>query len=293
MKSNAIIRIVILSIVLVVLLGILLAGLGVKSFIARKSAEIRWETSPSPAGSGENTFSDPFTASAGIRDIEIQWVAGTITVQAGDVDQVTYQETEVSDSTYKMIAREYSDDLKIIFCDENIGFSFSMFGRNIDIIKDLTITVPRDMILEGLEIDAASAEVIIRDLTIREVSLDTASGKCQLDGCGIGELDIDTASGDIHFNGSLDMLDFDAASAEFEGILTNTPRSIKVDSLSGDIDITLPSNAGFSVSTDAMNSDFSSDFETTIRNGDYVCGDGSCKIEYSGMSGDITIRKGN
>ena len=291
MKSNAIIRIVILSIVLVVLLGILLAGLGVKSFIARKSAEIRWETSHSPAGSSENTFSDSFTASTGLRDIEIQWVAGTITVQAGDVDQVTYQETEVSDSKYKMIARESSDDLKIIYCDENIGFSFSMFEASIDVIKDLTITVPRGMILESLEIDAASAEVIIRDLTIHEVSLDTASGKCQLDGCSIGELDIDTASGDVSFNGSLDMLDFDAASAEFEGILTNTPRSIKVDSLSGDIDITLPSDAGFTVSTDAMSSDFSSDFETTIRNGDYVCGDGSCKIEYSGMSGDITIRK--
>lgn len=293
MKTNAIIRIVILSIVLVVLLGILLAGLGFKSFIARKNSEIRWETSHSPAGSSENTFSDSFTASTGLRDIEIQWVAGTITVQAGDVDQVTYQETEVSDSKYKMIARESSDDLKIIYCDENIGFSFSMFGANIDVIKDLTIIVPRDMNLESLEIDAASAEVIIRDLTIHEVSLDTASGKCQLDGCSIGELDIDTASGDIRFNGSLDMLDFDAASAEFEGILTNTPRSIKVDSLSGDIDITLPSDAGFTVSTDAMSSDFSSDFETTIRNGEYICGDGSCKIEYSGMSGDITIRKGN
>ena len=293
MKTNAIIRIVILSIVLVVLLGILLAGLGYKSFITRKSSEVRWETSHSPAGSNDNTFSNAYTTSTALRDIEIQWVAGTITIQAGDVDQVTYQETEVSDSKYKMIARESSDNLKILYCDDDIGLSFSMFGTNIDVIKDLTITVPRDMILESLEIDAASAEVIIRDLTIHEVSLDTASGKCQLDGCSIGELDIDTASGDIRFNGSLDMLDFDAASAEFEGILTNTPRSIKVDSLSGDIDITLPSDAGFTVSTDAMSSDFSSDFETTIRNGNYVCGDGSCKIEYSGMSGDITIRKGN
>ena len=292
MKTNAIVRIVILSIVFIVLLGILLAGIGLKGFLERKDTSVRWEASHSPSASDGEQMSEMYTTSSQIREIEIQWVLGTITIEAGDVDQVVYQETPVSDSRYRMVTKASSDELKIQYCSENVGLSFSMFGTEIDVVKDLTITVPKDMTLESLEIEAASAEVIIRGLTIDEVSLDTASGKCELEGCRIGELDVDTASGDIRFNGSLNVLDFDAASAEFEGRFDNTPRRIKMDSLSGDIDITLPSDAGFTVSMDAMSSGITSDFETVIRNGDYICGNGYCQIEYSGMSGDITIRKG-
>ena len=292
MKTNAIVRIVILSIVFIVLLGILLAGIGLKGFLERKDTSVRWEASHSPSASDGEQMSEMYTTSSQIREIEIQWVLGTITIEAGDVDQVVYQETPVSDSRYRMVTKASSDELKIQYCSENAGLSFSMFGTEINVVKDLTITVPKDMTLESLEIEAASAEVIIRGLTIDEVSLDTASGKCELEGCRIGELDVDTASGDIRFNGSLNVLDFDAASAEFEGCFDNTPRRIKMDSLSGDIDITLPSDAGFTVSMDAMSSGITSDFETVIRNGDYICGNGYCQIEYSGMSGDITIRKG-
>ena len=292
MKTNAIVRIVILSIVFIVLLGILLAGIGLKGFLERKDTNVRWEASHSPSASDGEQMSEMYTTSSQIREIEIQWVLGTITIEAGDVDQVVYQETPVSDSRYRMVTKASSDELKIQYCSENVGLSFSMFGTEINVVKDLTITVPKDMTLESLEIEAASAEVIIRGLTIDEVSLDTASGKCELEGCRIGELDVDTASGDIRFNGSLNVLDFDAASAEFEGRFDNTPRRIKMDSLSGDIDITLPSDAGFTVSMDAMSSGITSDFETVIRNGDYICGNGYCQIEYSGMSGDITIRKG-
>jgi len=292
MKTNAIVRIVILSIVFIVLLGILLAGIGLKGFLERKDTNVRWEASHSPSASDGEQMSEMYTTSSQIREIEIQWVLGTITIEAGDVDQVVYQETPVSDSRYRMVTKASSDELKIQYCSENAGLSFSMFGTEINVVKDLTITVPKDMTLESLEIEAASAEVIIRGLTIDEVSLDTASGKCELEGCRIGELDVDTASGDIRFNGSLNELDFDAASAEFEGCFDNTPRRIKMDSMSGDIDITLPSDAGFTVSMDAMSSGITSDFETVIRNGDYICGNGYCQIEYSGMSGDITIRKG-
>lgn len=292
MKTNAIVRIVILSIVFIVLLGILLAGIGLKGFLERKDTSVRWEASHSPSASDGEQMSEMYTTTSQIREIEIQWVLGTITIEAGDVDQVVYQETPVSDSRYRMVTKASSDELKIQYCSENVGLSFSMFGTEINVVKDLTITVPKDMTLESLEIEAASAEVIIRGLTIDEVSLDTASGKCELEGCRIGELDVDTASGDIRFNGSLNVLDFDAASAEFEGRFDNTPRRIKMDSLSGDIDITLPSDAGFTVSMDAMSSGITSDFETVIRNGDYICGNGYCQIEYSGMSGDITIRKG-
>ena len=64
-----------------------------------------------------------------------------------------------------------------------------------------------------------------------------------------------------------------------------------MDSMSGDLTLTLPEDAGFTVSLDAMSSDFSSDFPTVKKNKSYVCGDGHCKIEVSAMSGDVAILK--
>ena len=107
-----------------------------------------------------------------------------------------------------------------------------------------------------------------------------------------GELDIETASGDIDFYGELNKLEFDAASAKFTGVLTNTPKSILVDSMSGDLDVTLPADSGFTVTMAAISGDFTSDFSTTVSNGAYVCGNGTCQIQYNGMYGDIIIRKG-
>ena len=292
MKSNAWIRIVVLSIVFIILLGILLAGLCLNSLITRRDTAYRRESSDSPVPSDERSFSEKTTASADIRDIEIKWVLGNITIEAGDVDHITYRETEVSDSRFRMVTKMTSGELEIIYRDESFEASFPFFGTDINVVKDLAVTVPRDMLINDLEIEAASAKVTLRNLSIRKISLDTASGKCYLEGCSVGELDIDTASGDIYFNGTLEHLDFDAASAKFSGVLTEAPRSLKMDSMSGDIDITLPQDAGFTVSMDAISGDLTCEFETSMRNGAYICGNGECRIEYNGMSGDITIRKG-
>lgn len=48
-------------------------------------------------------------------------------------------------------------------------------------------------------------------------------------------------------------------------MLENVPNLIKMDSMSGDLTLTLPEGAGFTVSLDAMSSDFSSDFPTVKK----------------------------
>lgn len=246
-------------------------------------------TTATQALSGDNALT---FAPGEVRDIEIEWVSGTILIQPGDVDHITISESDVSDEKYAMRWKHSGNDLSITFCEEN-SFSFG-FGItiNTDISKDLTIIVPRDWECGSLEIDAASANVEVCDLTIREVEFDGASAACEFDNCTVDTLDLDTASGDVKFYGSLNTLDFDGASGAITAVLTNTPSRMDMDGMSGDMDITLPEGSGFTVSMSAMSSDFSSDFETTSRNGNYVHGDGSCRINIDGMSGDVVIRKG-
>lgn len=302
MKTNAIVRIVIFNLVIVVLTSILVGGIALRDrgfdwvYRLHQGSE---EVSPTSADSTErheNEETHDYTSSAQrtsgkIDELSIDWASGSITIRPGDTDEILYEETGDFDSANAMVAKVSGSKLTIRYCKDGSflkgGFSF---GGSLH--KDLTITVPRDWVCRELEIDVASADLDIRDLTIQEFDFDGASGRCTLTDCAVGELSLDTASGDVTFSGTLDTLDCDSASAKLQLELRNTPRSIDVDTASGSLTVVLPEDCGFTVSLDALSGRFSSDFATTTQNGRHVYGDGSCKINVNSMSGGVTIRKG-
>ena len=366
MKSNAIVRIVIWSVVIFVLLAILIAGLGNNLFtmfhgstdtvyhstdvaasespsgqsdtpIAERSVSVVSQTSvytmPNTQSAsvgalnvGDNVVIDRSeevgggswihitspvdgwvnaeclklngvnqTGSAGsadpavIRDIKIEWISGSVTVEPGDVQEITFLESGNGTDKYEMVWKQSGDELVIQYSKDSSTAGFGLhFG---DGSKDLTVTVPRGWVCDSLELDTASTDLTVRDMIIREMEIDSASGTAKFENCTVSSLDVDTASEDVTFTGSLNELDFEAASASFTGVLENVPDKVKMDSMSGGLTLTLPEDAGFTVSLDAMSSDFSSDFPTVKKNKSYVCGDGHCKIDVDAMSGDVSILK--
>ena len=366
MKSNAIVRIVIWSVVIFVLLAVLIAGLGSNLFtlfhgntdtvyhstdvanseppagqsdslstdrsvsvVSQTSVYTMPNTQSASVGAlnvGDNVVIDrseevgggswihitsPFdgwvnaeclklngvnqTGSVGsadpaaIREIKIEWISGSVTVEPGDVQEITFLESGNGTDKYEMVWKQSGDELVIQYSK---GSSTAGFGIHIDKgSKDLTVTVPRGWVCDSLELDTASTDLTVRDMIIREMEIDSASGTAKFENCTVSSLDVDTASGDVTFTGSLSELDFEAASASFTGVLENVPDKVKMDSMSGGLTLTLPEDAGFTVSLDAMSSDFSSDFPTVKKNKSYVCGDGHCKIDVDAMSGDVSILK--
>lgn len=366
MKSNAIIRIVIWSVVILVLLAVLIAGLGSNLFtlfhgntdtvyhstdvaasespsgqsdtpIAERSISVVSQTSvytmPNTQSAsvgalnvGDNVVIDRSeevggdswihitspvdgwvnaeclklndvnqTGSVGsadpaaIREIKIEWISGSVTVEPGDVQEITFLESGNGTDKYEMVWKQSGDELVIQYSKDSSTAGFGLhFG---DGSKDLTVTVPRGWVCDSLELDTASTDLTVRDMIIREMEIDSASGTAKFENCTVSSLDVDTASGDVTFSGSLNELDFEAASASFTGVLENVPDQVNMDSMSGGLTLTLPEDAGFTVSLDAMSSDFSSDFPTVKKNKSYVCGDGHCKIDVDAMSGDVSILK--
>lgn len=284
MKRNAIARIILYSIAILLLGSILLGGL----ILNTVATNFEWDNflQGSWTDAGGELSSVGSVPSSEIRNIQIDWSTGSITIVPGDVDAITYQETGCKDDNDRMVLAMADDTLIIHFTNTRV-----FWGITIDTPKDLLITVPRDWSCNELEIDVASAQVTIRDLTIETVDFDGASGVCKFENSQVGHLDMDTASGDVRFNGMLQELDLDAASASCTLVLTQAPKRIDADMASGDLDITLPENSGFSMKLDAVSGDFSSDFPTTIQNDCHVYGDGSCRINVSAMSGDVVIRK--
>ena len=299
MKTNAIVRIVLFSLAILLLLSILGSALMARTFLINikesgivdlvhdifsvgEPGDIRID------GTGSRS---EFDASQ-IRDLKIEWITGAIIIQVGNTDTICVEESSVSDSKYQMVARRSGNRLTLKFCDDDFLGWKSSTKIDTDISKDLVITVPKNWKCDNLEIDTASARVEICDLQIHEVDFDGASGLCVFENCEIEELDIDTASGDVCFSGILNSLDFDAASANCIIDVTNIPRSIEMDGMSGNLELILPPDAGFICNLHTMSGSFESNFNYQIHDRAYVCGSGECKINVNGMSGDVTILKG-
>ena len=224
--------------------------------------------------------------SADIQEIEIDWVSGNIRLVPANVSSIQVSESGKDTSKYPMICKQDGQTLKIEYCTS------TTFGdlKNLKFSKDLTILVPMDWNGRAVKVDAASAKLSVRDLTIAEVEIDTASGECQFRNCTVDTLDIDTASGDVDFEGSLNKLDCDSASAGVQAVLDNVPNAIDMDTASGSVELVLPKDAGFAVKMDTMSGKFDSDFPYSTKNGVYLSGDGACRIDMSSMSGGVSIR---
>lgn len=280
MKTNAIIRIALFTLGILILSTVLLAGLGVWSFGFTKKVEVNHSSEISQA---QMVSADPLV----IQNIKIQWAAGNITIQrSDDVLEIQVAESDV-DEKDRMSCKISGSTLTIQY--EKSSQNLINFGTT-TVAKDLVITVPSNWICNQLDIEAAAANVDIKNMTIDELDFDGASGLCNLENCTVSKLDVDAASGDLTFSGALNTLEFDGASADCTLILTQCPRSINLSGMSGELDIILPSDCGFTVSFEGLSSDFSTDFQTTSRNGSHYYGDGSCEIEVEAMSGSVTIR---
>lgn len=284
MKTNAIVRIILFSLAILILGSILLGAIAFESFTFHGFVSEEDESRNPVQANGVTKGSD-------IQHLDIEWAAGTITIlpDSGS-DQILIRETQVSNDKYAMHITQSNQKLKIEYCNED---RFIGFGNHDLEEKDLVISVPADWYCASLDIDAAAAEVTVSGLKIGELEFDGASAVCNLENCHIQTLDVDTASGDVFFSGTLDVLEFDAMSAHFTGNFQNVPNRIDTDSMSGNLDITLPEDCGFTLNLEAMSSDFQSDFSTECYGSSYRHGDGRCQIQVNAMSGDVKIHKHN
>ena len=287
MKISAIIRIVLFSLAILILSFILLSVLFQNYYLEDMTVH-SYEDAITVEPILENNHAE---ISSSIRNLKIEWVAGSVTILPDENTQsIIITEYSSAESAHQMIMDQAGQTLKIQFSKESM--IFPSFGIDVDVSKDLLIKVPADWICNELDIDAAATQVSVHEIQIGKLNFDGASGNLILDHCDIGVLDIDTASGDVEFSGKLDELEFDAASAKFHGEFLKEPRKLNLDAMSGDLTVVLPEDSGFYLEVDTVSGSFDSDFDFTVKGDHYEHGDGNCKIMISAVSGDISILKG-
>lgn len=252
MKTNAIVRIVIYSLVILLLLAILGAGLGLGTF-------------PIKLGSGAEITGEGSVSADAISNLEIDWAAGSITILTADTDRITFSESGNAGENQRMVYSQKGSTLKISFSNTVTVFGFG-YGPS----KDLTVTVPESWVCQELEIDGAALAVVIDGLTVNSMELDGAAM-------------------DLDFSGSVLCLTCDGAACELKVRTAATPESLDIDGASCNMELFLPGDSGFLARMNGLGCDFKSTFDYTVSNGNYQCGDGSCRINVDGLGCNLTI----
>ena len=251
MKRNAIVRIIIYTILALTLTGILVTGLAgdLFGFQVTGGIEVNYEASVE-AESAEK--------------IEINWAAGAVRIKREDVDRIIFREVAEGSIQKRMVYRYTGNTLEL-----NYGSKYSSFGSAQE--KDLIVIVPLNWSGTSIQINGAALTVDILDITIDKLEMDGAD--CVL-----------------NFQGSVDKVSIDGASAQVKLNCTNHISQIEMDGANCKLDVTLPVGCGFRVDMDGLGCKFNSDLPGIAQNGSYTYGDQHCKIEVDGLGCKVSIQ---
>lgn len=235
------------------------------------------------ANRGTESASQSFDASQ-VRSLEIDWVDGSVSIRQDTGDTLRYT---VSGGDADRTAYSLKDGKLSIGAMESSVLNFGSHRG-----ADLTVLVPKDWTPKELSVESISAPIQIESLNGTELDVDTVSGVMELKDVQADELSLSTISAKITCSGAAREISLETTSGNCALELTEHPKKIDLDSVSGDLELFLPKAAGFTLRLDTVSGKFRSDFDYSIPKGDtYVSGDGSCTVSANTVSGDIDIRQ--
>lgn len=287
MKKSAKTRIILWSVVAVLLIGALAAGIyfdPVRGYIL--SASKGYDGEVYAVGSGD-VYED-------IDSIEINWVDGKVTVEPYDGDVIKYYEEASGSISESRQMRSYveGDKLRLDEYESESVFD-SLFRFNFyNEEKYLTVKLPRELSLNTLDIDIVSGETVCEGVSASDMRLTTVSGGADISG-NFEEISCDATSGNIN-------VETDSAVNRFTGNSVSgkitlefaeyCPDNVSVNTVSGSVSLELPKESAFIASMDSVSGKLNTDFTFLLNGDNYVVGNNpKAKFSFDTVSGDVEI----
>ncbi len=304
MKAKAIVKICICGTIALVLASVLVSLLAIPRVLDWKIGDLslHWIDDH---GSDEGYTVGEASVSGEVRELDVSWLSGSVTVELTDGDVVTLREEPQPESSDARMRWKLKDG-KLTVYSQKSGLTIPTRA------KQLTIGIPasRAAKLQKLSLDLSAATASLPALTLRELELDSVSGSVTLMGgsyenldfdstsgdltvtdAAVGELSADTTSGSLTLGGAFETVDFDTTSGALHLTTSILPQDISCDTVSGGVMLTLPENGGFSATLDSVSGDLTVDgFAGSLHRDEFVYGQGGPAYEFDSVSGDVHIR---
>ncbi|RKX19989.1 MAG: hypothetical protein DRP51_06495, partial [Candidatus Zixiibacteriota bacterium] len=175
--------------------------------------------------------------------------------------------------------RERRKTARLISTFDHSGFSFGLFSGFKSAGVNLSIRVPKHLILD---IDDGSGDIIIENAG-NDIDIDDGSGDIEIENL-TGRLDISDGSGEIRLIDITGNIRLEDGSGEI--ILNNIKGNISLDDGSGDVEI---EQVIGSIELD----DGSGEIDAFEIDGDFFIDDGSGNIDIENITGDVEIDDGS
>ena len=253
----------------------------------------RWEqTEETQDQTGDYTGSDYYLpAETSITALDIDWISGEVEILVtNDADILVREQPERGISaSYAMVVTDTDGVLKVRYAEDE-------FLTLPDLPpKKLVVRLPRAVAenLTEVQLNSVSADFDVAALTVKDALIfDSVSGDLETDFITADRAEVNTVSGKVDLDGSFRQVTGGSTSGEVDLALRKCPDRIELTTVSGDVELKLPQNAGFTLDYSTVSGDLESDLPlTTERNGGHICGDGSGRITIDTTSGDLTIEK--
>lgn len=232
------------------------------------------------AGYVSETFS---VEPARVREIEVDWLGGSVMVVLTDDDSLSFAEMAYQDvpEEQRLSYALDGDTLKIDFCRSGHLLSSSPE-------KQLVLSIPRSLTLEKFEADTTAAAVNVTGLHTQTVDISTVSGGVDL-AAEAYEIDISTTGGCATVDADFYQLDFSAVS----GSLTLTMQraaAVDAETVSGGVTIHLPpSSYGFALDFETVSGTPEIAFDANGGDGHWTYGDKASTLTVDTASGNLSL----
>ncbi len=230
-----------------------------------------------------------------IEELDIDWTSGTVTVRYHEGTELVIREhphgtqNDIWDMDDQLRYRVEGSRLTIKQSSPAVGI---FFGKK-DEAKDLEILLPTTVSLTEFSLDNVSAEVTLSDLrNCRTIDVETVSGNVTLNGCTATEINLSGVSGTLRLNDcEATEWDTETVSGEIHASLVNHPIGIDLETVSGSVYLTLPADLpGFTLTGDTVSGTLEIGYACDQTGDPFRYGNGSTKIDFEAVSGDLILK---
>lgn len=220
---------------------------------------------------------------ARVREIEVDWLGGSVMVVLTDDDRLSFAEMAYQDvpEEQRLSYALDGDTLKIDFCRSGHLLSSSPE-------KQLVLSIPRGLTLEKFEADTTAAAVNVTGLHTQTVDISTVSGGVDL-AAKAYEIDISTTGGCAAVDADFYQLDFSAVSGSLT-LAMQRAAEVEAETTSGGVTIHLPpSSYGFALDFETVSGTPEITFDANGGDGHWTYGDKASTLNIDTASGNLSL----